>query len=131
MKQLSKIQSAIFLIGGLLMVVGAGMGLFRISAACYVFAPGAIMYASVQMLQRYDGHNIVIRRLRRIMVLSDLLFLFTAVLMYGANGNPFGLSQIDYVQYIGNNWVVLLLIAAVLQLYTVHRINHELAKDEG
>ena len=129
MKQLNKIQSAVFVIGGLLLVVGAGMGLFRIGAAPYVFAPGAIMYASMQMLQRYDGHNFVIRRLRRIMILSDLLLLFSAVLMYGSNGNPFGLSQIDYVQYIGNNWVVLLLIAAVLQLYTVHRINRELEKE--
>ncbi len=129
MKQLNKIQSAVFIIGGLLMVVGAGMGLFHIGAAPYVLAPGAIMYASMQMLQRYDGHNFVIRRLRRIMILSDLLFLFSALLMYGSNGNPFGLSQIDYVQYIGNNWVVLLLIAAVLQLYTVHRINRELEKE--
>ncbi|MBQ8656124.1 MAG: hypothetical protein IJ527_03585 [Prevotella sp.] len=129
MKQLSKTQTAVFVIGGLLMVIGAAMGLLRMEAAVWTFAPGAVMYAAMQMLQRYDGPNVVIRRLRRIMVLSDVLLLVCAALMYLARYKPEWMSQIDYVQYIGNNWVVVLLIAAVMQLYTVHRINQELEKD--
>jgi hypothetical protein len=129
MRQLSRVQNAIFLVGGLLMVIGAGLSLFRFAVAPYIYALGAIGFASMQMLQRYDGQNFVIRRLRRIMVLSDVLFLVAAVLMFASQGNPLGLDQITYVQYVYQKWVVILLIAAVLQLYTTHRIANELEKE--
>jgi hypothetical protein len=123
------VESIIFLVGGLLMVIGAGLSLFRFAVAPYIYALGAIGFASMQMLQRYDGQNFVIRRLRRIMVLSDVLFLVAAVLMFASQGNPLGLDQITYVQYVYQKWVVILLIAAVLQLYTTHRIDNELEKE--
>lgn len=130
MKQLNKIQNAIFLAGGLLMVAGAAMTLFRLSLSAWVFLLGAMMFASMQMLQRYDGPNFVIRRLRRLMLLSDVLFLVSGLLMvYAALENPFHLDHITYVQYVGNNWVAILLVAAVLQVFTVHRIGHELEKE--
>ena len=50
MTQLSKVQIAVFLVGGLLMVVGAGASLFGWAWASYVFAPGALCYVSMQML---------------------------------------------------------------------------------
>ena len=83
----------------------------------------------MQMLQRYEGRNLTIKRLRGIMVLSDVLFLFTAVLMFANQGNALGLDWIYYLNYIKNNWVVLLLLAAILQLYTTYRIDHELEKE--
>ncbi|MBR7030733.1 MAG: hypothetical protein IKI06_05785 [Prevotella sp.] len=129
MRQLTKIQSIIYLVGGLMMVIGAGASLLVWSPAPYVFAVGAVCFASMQMLQRYEGQNFVIRRLRRIMLLSDVLFLVAALLMLANQGNFFGLSYITYIQYVYNKWVVVLLIAAILQLYTTHRIGHELEKD--
>lgn len=129
MKQLTKTQSVIFLIGGLLMVAGAGMALFRVGAAPWVFIPGVVMFVSMQMLQRYDGRNLNIRRLRRFVLLSDVLLIASALLMYAQAGNPFHLDQITYVQYIGNNWVVTLLIAALIQLFTSYRIGKELEKE--
>ena len=129
MRQLNNWQNAIFLIGALLMVVGAGASLLHWSAAPYVFALGALGFASMQMLQRYEGSNFVIRRLRRIMLLSDVLFLVSAVLMFASQENVFGLSHITYLQYVYNKWVVTLLIAAILQLYTTHRIGNELEKE--
>ena len=129
MKQLSKVQNIIFLLGGLLMVIGAGTSLLAWSFAPYLYAVGALCFASMQMLQRYDGRNVNIRRLRRFVLLSDVLFLLSALLMYAGNGNPFKFDQITYVQYIGNNWVVALLIGALLQLYTTYRIGKELEKD--
>ena len=119
----------IFLAGAVLMVVGAGASLVQWAAAPYLFALGALGFASMQMLQRYEGQNFVIRRLRRIMLLSDLLFLVSAVLMFASQCNVFHLDHITYLQYIYNKWVVTLLIAAVLQLYTTHRISHELEKE--
>ena len=129
MKQLNNWQNAIFLTGALLMVVGAGASLPGWSAAPYLFALGALGFTSMQMLQRYEGQNFVIRRLRRIMLLSDVLFLVSALLMFASQGNALHLSPITYLQYVYNKWVVTLLIAAILQLYTTHRISHELEKE--
>ena len=129
MTQLSKFQIAVFLVGGLLMVIGAGASLFSCAWAPYVFAPGALCYVSMQMLQRYDGPSFTIRRLRRIMLLSDVLFLVSAVLMFASQGNVFHLDHLTYLQYVYNKWVITLLIAAILQLYTTHRISHELEKE--
>jgi len=129
MRQLNKIQNLIFLVGATLMVVGAGASVLAWKFAPYVFAVGAIAFTSMQLLQRYEGTNFVIRRLRRMMILSDLLFLLSALLMFASMGNVFGLSQIDYITYIYNKWVLTLLIAAILQLYSIHRIDRELAKE--
>ena len=61
--------------------------------------------------------------------MSDVLLIASALLMYAQAGNPFHLDQITYVQYIGNNWVVTLLIAALIQLFTSYRIGKELEKE--
>ena len=129
MKQLNKIESIIMVVGALLMVVGAVMGLFKLSWFPFVYAVGAIGFASMQMLQRYEGSNLTIRRLRRIMLLSDILLLFVAVLMFASQGNALGLDWIYYLNYVHNNWIVVLLIAAALQLYTSFRIGSEVEKE--
>ena len=130
MKQLSKTQTLIFVVGALLMVIGAGASLLAWSPAPYVFAVGAIAFTSMQFLQRYEGSNFVIRRLRGIMLMSDCLFLLSALLMFASMGNVFGLSQVNYITYIYNKWVLTLLIAALLQLYSTHRIDNELTKEK-
>ena len=129
MRQLNSVQNAIFLVGAVLMVVGAGTSLLQWAASPYIYAVGAVCFASMQMLQRYEGSNFVIRRLRRIMLLSDLMFLLTAVLMFASQGNALHLPHIVYLQYVYQKWVPTLLIAAILQLYTTHRIGNELEKE--
>ena len=49
--------------------------------------------------------------------------------MFANQQNFLGLDQLSYIKYVHNNWVVVLLVAAVLQLYTSHRIANELEKD--
>ena len=129
MNRLNRVQTIIFLAGGLLMVAGAALGLFYPTLAPYVFGIGAVGFTSMQMLQRYEGTNFTIRRLRRIMLLSDVLFLVTAVLMFASLGNSLGIDHITYMQYVYHKWVPVLMIAAVLQLYATHRIDSELAKE--
>ena len=129
MRQLSRVENTIFMLGGLLMVIGAGTSLLAWSVAPYVFALGALCFAGMQMKQRYDGQNVTIRRLRRIMLISDVLFLVSALLMFASQRNIFGLDHITYIQYVYQKWVVTLLIAAILQLYSFHRIGQELAKE--
>lgn len=128
MKQLSSIETAILLVGGLLMVVGAGALLFLQSWAPWVYAPGALMFAAMQLRQRYDGNVFTIRRLRRMIIVSDILFLVAALLMFANQSNFLGLDYLSYIKYVRNNWVVVLLVAAILQLYASHRIASELEK---
>ncbi len=130
MRQLSKVENIIFLVGAVLMVVGSVANILRQSWAPWLFAMGVVMFVLMQFKQGYDGNNITIRRLRTIIIFSDIAFLLSAVLMF-ANGNNFlGLSHFDYIRYIHNNWVVALLIGAVLQLYASFRLGSELAKEE-
>ena len=129
MRQLSNTETIVMLVGGLLMVIGSGASLFLQSWAPYVFAPGALMFAAMQMRQRYDGPNFNIRRLRRMMLLSDVLFLVAALLMFANSSNFLGIEYLSYVKYVHNNWIVVLLVAAILQLYASHRIGNELEKD--
>ena len=129
MKQLTQAQSYIFLIGAVLMVIGAGISLLGWWFYPYVYSAGALCYASMQLLQRYEGTNVTIRRLRRMMIASDFLILLTGVLMFADAQNYFGISQMAYLQYVYHKWVVTLLIAALLQLYVTHRLDHELKKE--
>lgn len=138
MRQLSKLQSMLFLVGGMLMVVGAGMYVFAMrGVASWIFLAGALLFAAMQISQRYEGNDFVIRRLRRITIMADVLFVLAGVLMvecaYGfvrpwfyANVHN---GSMAYLTYIYNKWVVVLLIAAILEVYTTHRISHELDKE--
>ncbi|EFA43948.1 hypothetical protein HMPREF0645_1666 [Hallella bergensis DSM 17361] len=133
MKQLNKLQSLLFIIGGILMVVGAGCFalIWQQSIACWVFLAGALLFTTMQILQSYEGRDITIRRLKRIQGLADILFLLAGMLMadkvYGFF-RPLFSNMVDYTNYLFNKWVVVLLIAAILEVYTVHRLDHELSK---
>ncbi len=129
MRQLSKVEVYVMLVGGLLMVVGAGASLFLQQWAAWTFAVGALMFVAMQMRQTYQGKNFVVRRLRRMMLLSDVLFLVAALLMFANQSNFLGLDYLSYIRYVHNNWIVVLLVAALLQLYSSHRIANELEKE--
>lgn len=119
------------------MVVGVGLYVFGLlpffSSLCFLF--GSILFAWMQALQRYDGQNITIRRLRRIMLVADFCFVLSGLLMAEQTYQVLFRQMVTtaggytaYVQLVWNNWVVALLIGAVLEIYTMHRISHELKK---
>lgn len=135
MKKLNKLQSIVFLLGGVLMVVGAACFslLWQQDVVCWVFLAGAAMFSTMQLMQTYDGRSFVVQRLKRIMNLADLLFVVAGILMVDT-AYQFLRSMFDsydtYFSWLYNKWVVVLLIAAVLEMYTMHRIDHELGKEE-
>lgn len=129
MKQLNSLQNAIFVSGAVLMVAGAALWMMFKSLAPWIFAVGALAFVAMQVQQCYEGDNFTIQRLRRIMLMSDVLLILTAALMFADDGNPFGLDHLTWLNYIHNNWMVLLLLAAVIQLYTVFRMDSELKKE--
>lgn len=135
MKQLNKLQSTLFVIGGLLMVVGAGCYAFMFvqNVACWIYLVGAVLFAYMQVSQAYEGNNFTIKRLKRIMTMADLFFILSGMLMvdsaYGLLRDAFS-NPVTYLNLIYNKWVLLLLVAAFLEMYTMHRISSELKKEE-
>lgn len=139
MKQLNTIQNYIFLISAVMMVVGVGCVVFGImpKVTAIVFAVGTITFALLQMSQVYDGNNLSLKRLRRIMVMADIAFIISGLLMIENVYRiffPHIAKTIDgyntYVHVVHNNWVVALLIGAVIELYTTHRIAYIIKKEE-
>ena len=129
MRELNKTESAILVIGAVMMVIGSGANIFAQSWAPYVFAMGTIGFVLMQLKQKYDGDNVAIKRLRRMVIISDVCLLLAAVMMFANMDNLFRLDAITYIKYVHNNWVVVLMVAAMLQLYTSHRISKEMLKD--
>lgn len=137
MKQLNKLESILYIIGGFTMTIGAGLYAFFLyqKFSCWLMLLGAIIFVSMQIRQKYLGTSVTIHRLRKIMFLSHACFLLAGVLIVEDAYNfikPFFSSSIEsynlYVTIFYHNWVVLLLIAAILEAYSIHRISTELTK---
>lgn len=115
------------------MVCGMGsfVFMFQRPIAALVFLVGAVLFAIMQCLQTYHGSSFVIRRLKGIMNMADLLFVLAGVLMIDTETHfmrPMFSNQEHYINYVYNKWLVLLLVAVVLELYSTHRISHEMNK---
>jgi drug/metabolite transporter (DMT)-like permease len=74
-----------------------------------------MMFAYVQVMSRYEGKNLIVRRLRRQQILGAVLLVFAGVLMFVTKHNE---------------WVLCLTVAAILELYTAFRIPSELEKEK-
>lgn len=136
MKQLNRFQSILFAIGGMLMVIGAGCFAFmwQQQVVCWLFLAGATMFTLMQSMQTYEGSNFVIRRLKRIQAVANIFFMLAGILMVDTAYmffRPLFNSSIAYIDFLYNKWVVLLLIAAFLEIYSMHRIDSEMKKDKS
>ena len=113
---MNKTYSYIQMIGALLVLVGAMLQITRWELSPYIYTVGAVLFAYVQvMMGRYEGKNLIIRRLRRQQIIGAALLVFAGVLMFTSKRNE---------------WIVCLTIAAVLQLYTAYRIPSEMEKEK-
>lgn len=128
MKKLNKLQSLLMLLGGLLMAAGAILFITHWNPSPYVYILGSILFVGMQLLQRYEGSNIVLRRLRNIYIVGGILILFAGVLMI-FNYQYVYLKWFNYSFYIRNEWVLSLFLGSLLQLYTSYRIPVELDKE--
>ena len=133
MRQLSRIETASYLFGGVLMAVGAGCCAFLWYSEVFswVYLAGAVLFVAMQVRQRYEGNNPTIKRLRRIMLASGVFFILAGVLMVDTSTHFIArfISYHDYIAYVYNKWVMFLLAGAILQMYSTHRISNELQKD--
>ena len=133
MKKLNKIESILFMLGGMLMVTGIGCYVFMLapSITCWLALTGSILLSTLHMMQAYEGSQLAIKRLKRILNIADLLFVIAGILIVDSTYNflrPAFENQESYITYIYNKWVLLLLIAAILEVYATHRIDYLLKK---
>ena len=133
MKKLNKFQSVLFLFGGVLMVIGAGSFalMWQQPIVCWIYLIGSVLFTVMQSMQTYNGNNFVLKRLKRIQSVADICFILSALLMVDTAYlffRPIFTDFLTYTQYVYNKWVVLLLIAAFLELYTTYRIDSEMKK---
>ena len=110
-----KAYTVVQVVGAVLLLVGAMLQITRWELSPYIYKVGAVMFAYVQVMSRYEGQNLIVRRLRRQQVLGAVLLVFAGVLMFVTRHNE---------------WVLCLSAAAVLQLYTAFRIPSELEKEK-
>lgn len=133
MKKLNKIESILFMVGGMLMVTGIGCYVFMLapSITCWLALTGSILFSTLHMMQAYEGSQLAIKRLKRILNIADLLFVIAGILIVDSTYNflrPAFENQESYITYVYNKWVLLLLIAAILEVYATHRIDYLLKK---
>ena len=112
---MSKIYQIIQGVGAVLLLVGAMLQITRWELSPIIYTLGAVMFAYVQVMSRYEGKNLIVRRLRRQQILGAVLLVFAGVLMFVTKHNE---------------WVLCLTIAAILELYTAFRIPSELEKEK-
>lgn len=133
MKKLNKIESILFILGGMLMVTGIGCYVFMLapSITCWIALTGSILFSTLHMMQAYEGSQLAIKRLKRILNIADLLFVMAGILIVDSTYNflrPAFENQESYITYVYNKWVLLLLIAAIFEVYATHRIDYLLKK---
>lgn len=141
MKQPTKRNNIIMLTGGMVMVLSAGLLMLAAfnsqqawaavaqKTVSILFFIGAIAYTAAQRQMAYASTDFTLNRLFSLQFLSGFCFVIAGLDMteqYWTILKPFVVKDIDsyfiYLRVVYNNWVVLLLIGGLLQLYTSHRI---------
>ncbi len=108
--------SALFAVGAIMLLTGAAVYVTGWEPAPYVYTVGATLVALAQWNTPLTVATRVLKRLRRQQLTGAALLVATGACMLYTHGNE---------------WIVLLTIAAFLQLYTAFRIPQELEKQNN
>ncbi len=105
----------LFAIGAVALLAGAAVYITGWKPAPYLYSTGALMVAIVQLAGAPSRSGVTLKRLRRQQLFGAMLLVVTGALMLFAHGNE---------------WILSLTVAAVLELYTAFRIPQEEAKQQ-
>jgi hypothetical protein len=129
---MNKMINVMMIIGGVLLLVGAMVMITGWDYAPYIYLLGSVMFASAQMSDRYDGDDMILKRLRLQQVLGSILLVITGFLMFSSNYHQqlmFNNSMNDTLRTFllsltaKNSWIVTLCIATLFELYSSFRID--------
>ena len=102
-----KLNATLMMTGAVVLLIGASLMITGWPLVPYIYCIGALLFAAMQMADRYDGDDLVVKRLRRQQLFGCLMLLVTGVLMFIERHN---------------GWIATLTIAALLELYTAFRM---------
>ena len=105
----------LFIVGAAMALAGAAVYVTGWFLAPYVYSVGALLVAFAQVFMPPRVSSLAIRRLRRQQLFGAFCLVLTGGLMFFARGNE---------------WIVSLSVAAVIELYTAFRLPQEEAKEE-
>ena len=117
--------------GGILLLAGAAVHITGWEYASMLFAVGTVLFVTGQFSDRYEGDDIVIKRLRGQQLLGCVFLVLTAVLMFSGPFHESILMNRDMNPKVRtflleltrrNNWIVTLTVAALFELYPAFRI---------
>ena len=103
-----------FVIGAVMTLVGAAVYISGWWLAPYVYTVGATFVAFAQINSPLHSQNPTLKRLRRQQIMGALVLVLTGAFMMFTHGNE---------------WIVSLAVAAILELYTAYRIPYEEQKE--
>lgn len=110
------ITDTLFQCSAVAVLLGAAAYTFVPVLPAYFLAVGALGMFFTRLTRRYKGTNVRLRRLYRQELFSALIFMAAAAMMFWRGG-------VD--------WVVLFIVATVLQVYTAILIPREEAKEKS
>lgn len=119
-RQLSKVQNAVFRLGAVLMLVGITVNIFSREASFGLYSLGMAMFCIMQVKAQYLGSDFTVARLRRQQLIACLFFFLASVAM--------SMQVFQYGFARRNEWLVMLTVACVLEVYTSWRIPAALSK---
>ena len=99
--------------GAFALLVGLVMRMLAPEYYAFVYICGAMLFAMTQFLLRSRYESVVMRRLVAQQQLAGLLLVGVGVLMF---------------THYNNEWIVVLLCATIMEVYTVFRLSYEEAK---
>ncbi len=105
----------LFMVGAILVLVGAAFFITGWPMSPYIYTIGATFVAMAQINSPSEYKTSTIKRLRRQQIFGALLLVLTGAFMFFTRGNE---------------WIVSLMIAAIIELYTSVRIPQEEAKEQ-
>lgn len=117
--------------GGILLLAGAAVHITGWEYASVLFAIGTILFVTGQFSDRYEGDDMVIKRLRGQQLTGSVFLVLTAVLMFSGPFHESILLNHEINPKLRtflieltrrNNWIVTLTIAALFELYPAFRI---------
>ena len=105
----------LFTVGAVMALAGAAVYFTGWFLAPYIYTVGALLVAFAQICTPPHGNSLNIRRLRRQQLLGAFCLVLTGGLMFFTHGNE---------------WILALTVAAVIELYTAFRLPQEEANEK-
>lgn len=112
---MKKELNILFMSGMVFALIGAAVYITHWEYAPYMFIIGSVTAAIAQIFSQPQVEKITLKRLYRQQMFGALFLVLTGILMLYTHGNE---------------WILCLLIAAVIELYTAIRIPQEEKKQQ-